>query len=231
MSNNPKIMVFKLKELIYTGIFILLGILLIILFIFMFQSAKNEKPSASAGEVNALAENPITTFAAENETTLEASQTEQSTTSQQAAQADSSQQTAKTDSTQQTAQADSTQQTAQTDSTEQSKKDTKKSEQATSDKTYSPGVYTSSLMLNNSSLEIEVCVDVNRIQSISIKNMDEAITTMYPLMENSVNDLENQIVNSQSLENITYTDDCRYTYLILLDAVNQALSKATPNET
>lgn len=204
MSNNPKIMVFKLKELIYTGIFILLGILLIILFIFMFQSDKNEKPSASAGEVNALAENPITTFAAENETTLEASQTEQSTTSQQA---------------------------AQTDSSEQSKKDTKKSEQATSDKTYSPGVYTSSLMLNNSSLEIEVCVDVNRIQSISIKNMDEAITTMYPLMENSVNDLENQIVNSQSLENITYTDDCRYTYLILLDAVNQALSKATPNET
>lgn len=222
MSNNPKIMVFKLKELIYTGIFILLGILLIILFIFMFQSDKNEKPSASAGEVNALAENPITTFAAENETTLEASQTEQSTTSQQAAQTDSSQQTAKTDSTQQTAQADSS---------EQSKKDTKKSEQATSDKTYSPGVYTSSLMLNNSSLEIEVCVDVNRIQSISIKNMDEAITTMYPLMENSVNDLENQIVNSQSLENITYTDDCRYTYLILLDAVNQALSKATPNET
>lgn len=222
MSNNPKIMVFKLKELIYTGIFILLGILLIILFIFMFQSDKNEKPSASAGEVNALAENPITTFAAENETTLEASQTEQSTTSQQAAQTDSSQQTVKTDSTQQTAQADSS---------EQSKKDTKKSEQATSDKTYSPGVYTSSLMLNNSSLEIEVCVDVNRIQSISIKNMDEAITTMYPLMENSVNDLENQIVNSQSLENITYTDDCRYTYLILLDAVNQALSKATPNET
>lgn len=222
MSNNPKIMVFKLKELIYTGIFILLGILLIILFIFMFQSDKNEKPSASAGEVNALAENPITTFAAENETTLEASQTEQSTTSQQAA---------KTDSTQQTVQADSSQQTAQADSSEQSKKDTKKSEQVTSDKTYSPGVYTSSLMLNNSSLEIEVCVDVNRIQSISIKNMDEAITTMYPLMENSVNDLENQIVNSQSLENITYTDDCRYTYLILLDAVNQALSKATPNET
>lgn len=228
MSNNPKIMVFKLKELIYTGIFILLGILLIILFIFMFQSDKNEKPSASAGEVNALAENPITTFAAENETTLEASQTEQSTTSQQAAQTDSSQQTAQTDSSQQTA---TSQQTAQADSSEQSKKDTKKSEQATSDKTYSPGVYTSSLMLNNSSLEIEVCVDVNRIQSISIKNMDEAITTMYPLMENSVNDLENQIVNSQSLENITYTDDCRYTYLILLDAVNQALSKATPNET
>ena len=65
MSNNPKIVVLKLKELIYTGIFILLGILLIILFICMFKSDKNKKPSASAGEVNALAENPVTTVPAE----------------------------------------------------------------------------------------------------------------------------------------------------------------------
>lgn len=185
MSNNPKIVVLKLKELIYTGIFILLGILLIILFICMFKSDKNKKPSASAGEVNALAENPVTTVPAEGTS----------------------------------------------NSTTENNSGTKKSEAAetsSTEKTYSPGVYTSSLMLNNSSLEIEVCVDVNRINSISIKNMDEAITTMYPLMQNSMNDLENQIVNSQSLENITYTDDCRYTYMILLDAVSQALSKATP---
>ena len=61
MSNNPRLVVFKLKELIYTGIFIILGILLIILFINMFKSGKNEKPSASSGEVNVAADNPITT--------------------------------------------------------------------------------------------------------------------------------------------------------------------------
>ena len=82
-------------------------------------------------------------------------------------------------------------------------------------------------MLNNSSLEIEVCVDSHRINSISVKNMDEAITTMYPLMKNSINDLSNQIINSQSLENITYTDDCKYTYMILLDAISTTLDKAT----
>lgn len=186
MSNNPKIVVLKLKELIYTGIFILLGILLIILFICMFKSDKNKKPSASAGEVNALAENPVTTLSVQN---AEKANTEETTAGNKKGEAEKT---------------------------------------PGSDKSYSPGVYTSSLMLNNSSLEIEVCVDVDRINSVSIKNMDEAITTMYPLMQNSMNDLENQIVNSQSLENITYTDDCRYTYMILLDAINQALSKAAP---
>ena len=42
----------------------------------------------------------------------------------------------------------------------------------------------------------------------------------------SINDLSNQIINSQSLENITYTDDCKYTYMILLDAISTTLDKA-----
>ena len=69
-------------------------------------------------------------------------------------------------------------------------------------------------------------MDSNHINSVSINNMDEAITTMYPLMSNSINDISNQIVNSQSLENITYTEDCRYTYIILLDAIATTLEKA-----
>ena len=36
MSDNPKIMVFQLKELIYTLIFIILGILLVFLLVYMF---------------------------------------------------------------------------------------------------------------------------------------------------------------------------------------------------
>lgn len=181
MSNNPRIVVFKLKELIYTGIFAVLGILLIILFVFMFKSGKKDEPSASAGEVKAHAEKPANTNISE-----------------------------KPDATDNSA--------------------TGSSENKPSDKesqtTYNPGVYTSSLTLNNNSLEIEVCVDTNRINSVSIKNMDEAVTTMYPLIKNSMNDLSNQIVNNQSLENITYTDDCKYTYMILLDAISTTLDKA-----
>lgn len=46
MSSKTKIVVFKARELIYTGIFILLGILLILLLVFMFiPSHKSSKKS------------------------------------------------------------------------------------------------------------------------------------------------------------------------------------------
>lgn len=207
MSNNPHIVVFKLKELIYTGIFVVLGILLIILFINMFKSDK-KKPSASSGEVNA----------ANNDVSKRESNSSELT--------DSANATKNQDTQGNTDLANSTNISGSSETQNTSDKSKSKNTASDSEATYNPGVYTSSLMLNNSSLEIEVCVDSHRINSISVKNMDEAITTMYPLMKNSINDLSNQIINSQSLENITYTDDCKYTYMILLDAISTTLDKA-----
>ncbi|MBD8941817.1 MAG: hypothetical protein EGR71_04690 [Clostridiales bacterium] len=207
MSNNPHIVVFKLKELIYTGIFVVLGILLIVLFINMFKSDK-KKPSASSGEVNA----------ANNDVSKRESNSSELT--------DSANATKNQDTQGNTDLANSTNISGSSETQNTSDKSNSKNTASDSETTYNPGVYTSSLMLNNSSLEIEVCVDSHRINSISVKNMDEAITTMYPLMKNSVNDLSNQIINSQSLENITYTDDCKYTYMILLDAISTTLDKA-----
>ena len=40
MSSKTKIVVLRMKEIIYTGIFLLLGILLISLFLFMFRRGK-----------------------------------------------------------------------------------------------------------------------------------------------------------------------------------------------
>lgn len=207
MSNNPHIVVFKLKELIYTGIFVVLGILLIVLFINMFKSDK-KKPSASSGEVNA----------ANNDVSKRESNSSELT--------DSANSTKNQDTQGNTDLANSTNISGSSETQNTSDKSNSKNTASDSETTYNPGVYTSSLMLNNSSLEIEVCVDSHRINSISVKNMDEAITTMYPLMKNSINDLSNQIINSQSLENITYTDDCKYTYMILLDAISTTLDKA-----
>lgn len=207
MSNNPHIVVFKLKELIYTGIFVVLGILLIVLFINMFKSDK-KKPSASSGEVNA----------ANNDVSKRESNSSELT--------DSANATKNQDTQGNTDLANSTNISSSSETQNTSDKSNSKNTVSDSETTYNPGVYASSLMLNNSSLEIEVCVDSHRINSISVKNMDEAITTMYPLMKNSINDLSNQIINSQSLENITYTDDCKYTYMILLDAISTTLDKA-----
>lgn len=48
MSANTKIIVLKSKELIYTGIFIILGILLIALLVYMFSGDKSKDDKAEA---------------------------------------------------------------------------------------------------------------------------------------------------------------------------------------
>lgn len=199
MKDNPRIMVFRLKELIYTGIFIILGILLIILMVYMFSSKGSSDKNASAGELSTTLNEPTNALRTATEVNTPVA-TESSTSDN--AQVIPETTPATESATDSSASADSNQ--------------------------YIPGVYTSSLMLNNSTLEIQVCVDSNHINSISINNLDESITTMYPLMSNSINDISNQIVNTQSLENITYTEDCRYTYIILLDAIQTTLQKAYP---
>ena len=72
MNKNPKIVVFKLKELIYTGIFILSGILLIILFVWMFRSGKTRATATSSvPETTASIEERITGKVSEEETTTD----------------------------------------------------------------------------------------------------------------------------------------------------------------
>lgn len=144
MSAKTKIVVFHLKELIYTGIFILLGVLFLILLIIMLKPPK----------------------------------------------------------------AASTQNDAETMAL------------------YVPGVYTSSLLLNDMAVDVEIIVDKNYIHSLRLVNLDDSVTTMFPLIAPSFENLSEQIISSQSIDSITYDQDARYTTQILLGAIEQALLKA-----
>ncbi|MGN0298692.1 MAG: hypothetical protein ACI4C1_05860 [Lachnospiraceae bacterium] len=91
---------------------------------------------------------------------------------------------------------------------------------------YIPGVYTSSLTLNNQALDISVSVDEDHINQIRFVQLTEEITAMYPLMESAMDSIANQIVLTQSLDNISYTDDMKYTATLLLETIEQILQKA-----
>lgn len=145
MSSKTKIVVLHLKEVIYTAIFAVLGILLIILLIFMFLPDNKEKAT----------------------------------------------------------------------------KETMK---------YTAGVYTSSIQLNDNAIDVEVMVDDNHINSISLVNLDETTAAMYPLMQPALDNLSQQIYEKQSLENISYEDDNQYTSMVLLNAIQAALDKAVYTE-
>lgn len=140
MSSKTKIVVLHMKEIIYTALFVILGILLILLLVFMFFSG--------------------------------------------------------------------------------GKKD------AVSKKQYTPGVYTSTMTLNNNPLEIEVSVDSSHINSIRFMNLNETVTTMYPLIQPALEDIAEQVYKKQSLNDIEYTADNPYTSQVIVDTIKDALKKA-----
>ena len=91
---------------------------------------------------------------------------------------------------------------------------------------YMPGVYTSTVTLNNTALEVEVTVDESHINSIRFSNLDETVATMFPLIQPAIEDIAEQVYEHQSLENIQYSEDNPYTSQVIINAIEEALKKA-----
>ena len=102
----------------------------------------------------------------------------------------------------------------------------KNADSASADAIYHAGVYTSPITLNDNTFDVEVKVDENHINSISLVNLSETTTAMYPLVEPALDALSDQIYTSQSTENITYSEENKYTSMLLLEAIDNALEKA-----
>jgi len=144
MKSKTKIVVLHLKELIYTGIFAVLGILFIVLLIIMFLPDKSETENVDTGETV----------------------------------------------------------------------------------TYMPGVYTTSLLLNDNVLDIQVTVDEFRINDVAIVNLDDAIATMFPLIRPAFDSIASQVRENQSTQNINYSNESKYTSMVLINAIQASLDKA-----
>ena len=91
---------------------------------------------------------------------------------------------------------------------------------------YKPGVYTSSITLNEKTFDVEVTVNADRIKAIRLVNLNETTKASYPLMEPVLDSLASQIYSSQSLEDIQYAGDRKYTSQVLLSAITDAVKKA-----
>lgn len=147
--SKTKIVVLQLKEIVYTAIFVALGIVLILLLVFMFVGKKNNTTSD----------------------------------------------------------------VSQKDSVE-----------------YTAGIYSAAIELGDNVINLEVVVDESHINSVRLLDKDEAVYTMYPLMEPGLLKIEQQLVSGVSLDELEYADDSKYTQMLLVEAIQAALDKATPNE-
>lgn len=65
----------------------------------------------------------------------------------------------------------------------------KKSASADAKSLYKPGIYTSSIDLNENTFDLEVTVDSDRVTSIRLINLSESTAAMFPLMEPALESL------------------------------------------
>ena len=92
--------------------------------------------------------------------------------------------------------------------------------------TYIPGKYTSTIQLNDTTFDVQVTVDSENINDVSLVNVNETVETMYPLVEPAMADLASQIIEKQSTSDISYSANNQYTSIVLMEAINNALDKA-----
>ncbi len=90
---------------------------------------------------------------------------------------------------------------------------------------YIPGIYTTELVLGGQTVDVEVILSANSIDSIQLINLSESVTTMYPLLQPTFDDIYAQILMTQSVENIMYSSDNKYTSLVLLEAIRNSVEK------
>lgn len=92
--------------------------------------------------------------------------------------------------------------------------------------TYTPGIYTSQITVGNTDLEVEVTTDKDKITSIRFANLNETVAAMYPLVQPTMEEIAEQVISSQSLSEITYSEENAYTAQVIINAIDEALKKA-----
>ncbi|MGN0370863.1 MAG: hypothetical protein ACI4EW_09980 [Butyrivibrio sp.] len=103
---------------------------------------------------------------------------------------------------------------------------TGKEKSASAYPTFAPGVYTSSIVLANSPLDLQITVDEEQVKSITLVNVSESVETMYPLLSSSLSEISAQVIDNNSTEHITYSQDSKYTSIVLINTINTILDKA-----
>ncbi len=212
MSANTKIVVLRRKELLYTGIFAALGVLFVILLLMLLLPGKAADTSGAPDSPDSTAETVMPDNVADLGRSSQFSAAEDASTGA----------VADAEPVLDSASGAVDNAGAVLDSV---------SGPVGTDNTYIPGIYTTELILGSETVNVEIIVNDHAITSLSLADPDETLTTMYPLLEPTMDSLSEQICETQDLSQVTYSAETRYTSLVLLEAVKASLEKAKPKAT
>ena len=176
MSSKTRLYVIKSKELIYTTLFVVVALVLVILMVCMFLPDKNNKKSSNKNTNPTISNLQSETTSDITSPTIPNMQSE-----------------------------------TVTDITSPSVSNVQS--EATSEVfSYTPGIYSSDIILGGYYVNLSLTIDNDRIKSVELKNLTEAVSTMYPLIEPAMSDIEKELLSSGSIKKLSYSGDNQYTY-------------------
>lgn len=246
MSSNTKIVVLRSKELVYALVLLVVSVLIIMVAVSLFLPAKDSASPAPTQNTEEPAEQvpsqtpsqtaPQTTPAGKSQngsSNSTQSQTPGATSNGTQNETSGTTPNGTSSGTQNRTSGDTSNGTqSQTSDSSQNSAPNSTSSTSTSSaqNRYVPGIYSSTLLLGNTNVELQIAVDKNHINSITLTNLDESITTLYPLMSPTLSELATVILSEQSIDNISYGSENRYTSMLLMQAITEALDKAAASE-
>ena len=151
--SKTKIVVLRMKEVVYTAVFVGLGILLLIVLFFMFGRQNSPKSESTQSNIS----NESSTYK--------------------------------------------------------------------NDAVYRAGIYESQFVIGENTINLEVALDEEQVKSVKVKNLDESVETMYPLMKSAVNDVSKQLSSGVSIDEVVLSKNSMYTEKLVLDAVKTVLDE------
>ena len=202
MSSKTRLYVIKSKELIYTTLFVVVALVLVILMVCMFLPDKNNKKSSNKNTSPTIPNMQSETTSDITSPTIPNVQSDITSPTIPNMQSETV-----------------------TDITSPSVSNVQS--EATSEVfSYTPGIYSSDIILGGYYVNLSLTIDNDRIKSVELKNLTEAVSTMYPLIEPAMSDIEKELLSSGSIKKLSYSGDNQYTYSILADTVNSLLDQA-----
>lgn len=151
--SKTKIVVLRMKEVVYTAVFVGLGILLLIVLFFMFGRQNSPKSESTQSNIS----NESSTYK--------------------------------------------------------------------NDAVYRAGIYESQFVIGENTINLEVALDEEQVKSVKVKNLDESVETMYPLMKSAVKDVSKQLSSGVSIDEVVLSKNSMYTEKLVLDVVKTVLDE------
>ena len=234
MSSNTKIVVLRSKELVYALVLLVVSVLIIMVAVSLFLPSKDSAspvPTQNAEETPEQLPSQTPPQAVPQTTPTDRPQNGTSNGTQNGTSNGTSNSTQNgTPNGTSNGTSNGTQNSTSNGTSNDTQNGTSSAGTSTAQNTYVPGIYSSTLLLGNANVELQIAVDKNHINSITLTNIDESITTLYPLMTPTLSELASVILSEQSIDNISYGTENRYTSMLLMQAITEALDKATVSE-